>query len=149
MSVRIIPGSGTPTRHPTFPTSSPTSSRASTGHLTSATLPSRHVSTSGRTGTDHLTPFTQPARTINVATERFAPQTPVFSRDPYNKFAAPRGTPVTVIPERTTHVSVGRAKSRPSIVVVKDTKDSCWTKFVAFLALIFCCGLLTKAALDE
>jgi hypothetical protein len=111
---------------------------ARTDHLlqTRAGQPARQSSVrveSPSKRTNHLLPTSlgQPARQVtprvgNVASQSF------ITRNPGSQTVYRSGPPAVIVrPER-------------NVVVVKDRSGSCWAKFLAFLALIFCCGLLTK-----
>lgn len=139
----------------------PTSGRSDTSHLTSVTQASRSLPVRqerSSVNASHLlqTSFGEPSRQVptrvgNVATQSFINHNPaaqtVFHS---NVHTVPSrvGHSVLVTPPTlttTTHSTrVGILPRRSGHVVVTKSSGSCWAKFVAFLALIFCCGLLTK-----
>lgn len=92
------------------------------------------------TSTVHLTPsgMGQPSRQStrigNVATETFIRENP---RAATVYRTMPRQEPTIILTSPTP-------KPRSHVVVKVGPNSSCWAKFVAFIALIFCCGLLSK-----
>ena len=119
-------------------------SSMSTSHLTNMTQSSRHTATrieSPSSRTDHLLPnaYGTPSRTADTRIGHMATHS-FTTRDPDARTLYHTSTPLSTTTLVTTTTP---AKTRSKhYVIFHDRTSSCWAKFVALLAIIFCCGLM-------